>query len=88
MKVPKTRIKASIICKDGSFIKGFIHVNEGLRIFDFLNDSKERFIAITGAEFANVKNVHSFQLYAQFRKKRGTILLSKDSVKWVEEIKG
>ena len=87
MKVPKNKLKASIICKDGSFIRGFVHVSEGLRMRDSLNDVKEKFVAVTGAEFATIKNVHSFQLCAQFKRKKATILLSKDSIKWVEEIK-
>jgi len=86
MKIPTSKIYVAIVCRDGTFAKGYVHVPQGLRLLDYLNDTKERFIAVTDAKFSNIKEVHSFKLYAEYKKTKKVIILNKDSVKWVEEI--
>ncbi len=86
MKVDKVRHKVNIMCKDGSLVKGYIHLNEGERILDFLNDQKEAFFAVTNAEFSNVKEIHSFKLLNDITKRRNVIFLSKSAVKMLESI--
>jgi hypothetical protein len=86
MKVPKEKRKVNILCTDGSFVKGFVHIAEGLRVLDFFNDLNENFIVVTEAQFQNIKEVHSFQLVLDLNKKKGTVILSKAAIKWVEEI--
>ncbi len=87
MKIPKEKIKVFILCNDGSWIKGLIHVSEGLRVSDFLNDQKNSFIAVTDAEIQNVKEIHSFRLAAGISKAKNTLMLNIQAIKWVEELK-
>tara|TARA_B100000315_G_scaffold252144_1_gene288278 strand:+ start:3039 stop:3332 length:294 start_codon:yes stop_codon:yes gene_type:complete len=86
MKVPTIKHRVSIVCNDGTFATGFLHVPQGLRLLDYVNDTKERFIAITDAKFSNIKEIHSFKLYAEYRKSKEVIILNKTSIKWVEEL--
>ena len=86
MKVPKNKYKVNIVCLDGTLVKGFLHVLEGQRIMDFINNNKEDFIAITNAEFSNVKELHSFKLYTDlFKNKKAVMLLNKSAIKWIRE---
>ena len=39
MKVEKEKHRVSIICQDGSSVKGVIHINPGERILDYINDA-------------------------------------------------
>ncbi len=87
MKVPTVRFKVSIVCGDGTFAKGYVHVPQGLRLLDYLNDTKERFIAVTDAKFSNIGEVHSFKLYAEYRRSKKVVILNKEAVKWIEELK-
>ncbi|MFH1875596.1 MAG: hypothetical protein ABH865_01730 [Candidatus Omnitrophota bacterium] len=86
MKIPREKHKVKIICTDGSFIIGFVHVAEGLRVLEFFNDIKGNFIAVTDASFQNLHAVHSFKLVSEMAKRKEVILLSKESIKWVEEV--
>lgn len=86
MKIEKDKRNVGIVCNDGSLVKGTIHINPGERILDFLNDTKEDFIAVTNAEFYHIKEVQSFTLFAQMRKKRSFIFLNKSSIKILEEL--
>jgi len=86
MKIPKEKIKVLILCADGAWIKGLIHISEGLRVSDFLNDQKNSFIAVTNAEVQNLREVHSFKLASGISKARNTVLLNVQAIKWVEEL--
>ena len=86
MKIPKEKIRVLILCTDGAWIKGLIHISEGLRVSDFLNDQKNSFIAVTNAEIQNLKEVHSFRLAAGISKPKNTLLLNVQTIKWVEEL--
>lgn len=86
MKIPKQKVKVLILCNDDSWIKGFIHISEGLRVSDFLNDQKNSFIAVTNAEVQNLKEIHSFKLVSGISKPKNTLLLNVSAIKWAEEI--
>ena len=86
MAVEKEKRKVNIICLDKSIITGYIHIDPGLRIKDFINRPNEYFIIVTSAEFQNIGEIHAFKLYNELRKKRNTIFLNKASVKWIEEL--
>lgn len=85
MKVPKDKVKVTISCVDGTFVKGFVYVSEGLRLLDFMNSTDAGFIVVTDAAFQNIKEVHSFQLLMAMNKKKSVIVLNKSAIKWVEE---
>ena len=85
MRVEKEKRKVHIICNDGSFVIGNLHINPGERILDRVNDAEELFIVITEAQFHNIGLVHSFKMYNDMVKKNKSIILNKSSIKWIEE---
>lgn len=70
MKKPKVRRDVIISFIDGSIIRGYIHVDEGLRALDFLNADRNNFVVITTVEVNERKN----------------FLLNKAAIKWVEDL--
>jgi len=86
MKIEKEKRKVNIICNDGSLVKGFVHINPGERIVDFLNDEKEKFIVVTEASLQNIGVIHSFKIYNELTGKKKVIILNKSCVKIIEEI--
>lgn len=85
MKVGKARQKVNIICKDGTSIKGFVYLNEGERMLDYFNDVRENYIAVTNAEFFYTEDIQSFRLASARIAKKNFIVLSKSTIKWIEE---
>ena len=86
MRVEKEKRKVSIICQDNLLVEGLVHINPGERVIDFFNDAKESFIAITNADFSNLKEIKSFKLISEMLKKKNTVILNKSAIKLVEEI--
>ena len=85
MKIEKEKHKVTIVCMDKSVVRGYLHLDPGIRLSDFVNREKEQFIVLTEAIFQNIGEIHAFKLYSELSKKKGTILLNKDAIKWVEE---
>ena len=85
MRVEKEKVKVNIICNDGSLVRGFVHINPGERLADFLNDDKERFFVVTDASLQNIGTIHSFKLYNELTSKKKIVLLNKSCVKLMEE---
>ena len=54
MRIEKEKRKVNIVCVDGSLVKGFVHMHPGLRLQDFINDSKKHFIVVTGIEKGDI----------------------------------
>ena len=65
MKIEKEKRKVAINCEGGLLVKGFIYLNQGERLSDFLNNSRENFIAVTSAEFNSTKEIESLKLFKQ-----------------------
>ena len=86
MRVEKEKRKVNIVCNDGSFVIGNLHINPGERLFDHVNDAKEPFVVVTEAQFHNIGLVHSFKMYNDMVKKNKAVILNKSSIKWIEEI--
>ncbi len=86
MKIEKVKRKVSIICNDGSSVRGLVHINEGERVLDFFNDEREEFIALTSAEFFYAEDVQSFKMPTKALRKKEFIILNKSSIKWIEEV--
>lgn len=55
MSTDKEERKVTITCQDNSLLKGFIFVNQGESVLDFLNNVKTDFIPIKNAEFYSIK---------------------------------
>ena len=72
MKIPKDKCKISISCLDGCCVEGYIHVPQGLRVLDYLNDEKESFVPVTEAKIR--------------KKEVSVIIINKKMIKWMEEI--
>jgi len=76
MAVEKERCSVNLFLQDGSIVKGFIYINPGERILDFFNDPREAFIPLTDVEISSSGSV----------RKNNFVILSKSSIKWIEEI--
>ncbi len=87
MKIEKDKRKVSIICADGTSIKGVVFINNGERVSDFINDANEQFIAVTSVEFYYLEDVQSFKLASKMIARRDCIILNKRTIKWIEELK-
>lgn len=86
MKIPKMKFKVNIICSDDSYITGFMHVDEGYRLLDFLNETKKEFLALTEVSFKSFLKKSSLKAKEKGIKK-DFILLNRKAIKWVEEVK-
>ncbi len=85
MKIEKEKLSVCIVCVDGSLLRGFVHINPGERLIDFLNDQKEDFIAVTNASLHNIKEIHSFKLVNEMAKKKNAVILNKSAIQLMEE---
>jgi hypothetical protein len=83
MKIEKEKRKVTIMCQNGSFISGYVHIFQGERIMDFINDQKESFIPITSAAFYTAKQVKLFKIFS--RKAKDTVLLNKSAILLIKE---
>ena len=86
MKVPKYKHGVTIVCTDRTVIKGLIYVDEGLRVSDFLNTTRDNFIVMTDASFSNIGEMPFHLDREVFAKKSGTLILNKKSIKWLEDL--
>lgn len=85
MRVEKEKHKVIIVCLDGYVVKGTVHIDPGLRLLDFCNDTKSPFVAVTNAEMQNFGHVHSFKLISEMNRKKSTVVLNKSAIRWIEE---
>ena len=85
MRIEKDKCRVNIICTDSSRIKGFVHINPGERIIDFMNDTREDFIVLTSAEINSVTEVRTLRVYREAARKSELVILNKSSIKWIEE---
>jgi hypothetical protein len=83
MKIEKDKRKVSIVCQDGSLISGYVHIFQGERLMDFINDQKETFIPVTNCAFINSKQMKVFHLFG--RRTKDTVLLNKSAILFVKE---
>jgi hypothetical protein len=86
MKVPKEKHRVSIVCTDRTVLQGIIFVDEGLRVSDFLNATRDRFIIVSEASFSNLGKMSFHLNKAVLSKKAGTVILNKLSIKWMEDL--
>lgn len=77
--------KVTITCQDNSLLKGFMIVNKGESLLDFLNSVKTDFIAVKNAEFYSIKEIRSFRLIDEISRRENEIYLNKSSIKLAEE---
>lgn len=84
MKIEKDRRRVSIVCQDGSLISGYVHIFQGERLMDFINDNKETFIPVTNCTFINSKQVNVFRVFS--RKTKDTMLLNKSAILFMKEV--
>lgn len=86
MRIEKEKRRVSIICLDGSSIRGIVHINPGERLLDYINDEREDFIAITSAEFFYAEDIQSFRLATKLLFRKEFVVLNKSAIKWLEEM--
>jgi hypothetical protein len=77
MKVEKDKRQVTIHCNDASSVRGVIHINQGERIQDFINDEKRSFIVVTNATVSSG--------FFKIPVRRETLILNKSSIKCIEE---
>lgn len=86
MKVPTRKCKVNIIFKDGTFVKGYVYIPEGLRELDFFNNIEENFIAVTQAKLQNIGEVHSFRMVKDKISSQPVVFINKNAIKCITEI--
>jgi hypothetical protein len=86
MKIEKEKRHVQIICDNDFLIKGYVHINPGERIIDFLNNERGSFIVVTEAEFYGISRMRSFRLFKKVGKNSKLVLLNKQSIKIMEEL--
>jgi len=79
INVEKQKVKVHIIAGDGISIRGFMHIDQGMRLNDFLNSRKDDFLAVTEVR---VKGGSSF--LGPFCN-REIVFINKNSIKLIEE---
>lgn len=86
MRIDKDKRRVKIICNVGNFVIGFIHINPGERVSDFLNSTKDSFIVVTDAVVRDsLINYFKLANTGKAGKKSKDIILNKSVIKWVEE---
>ncbi len=86
MKVPKRECRVNISCLGGTLICGTMHISEGLRALDSLNDARENFFAVTQAQVKHKNLSINGQSLEGFEGEKEIIMVSKSAIEWVEEI--
>ncbi|RJP28189.1 MAG: hypothetical protein C4533_06865 [Candidatus Omnitrophota bacterium] len=84
MRVEKERRKVNIFCEDKILLRGFIHINPGERVIDFINDLKEDFIAVTVVQ-VYYPDTGLISKRGKSEEK-GLIILNKAKINWIEEV--
>ncbi len=79
INVEKQKLKVHIISGEGHSIKGFVHIDEGIRLNDFLNSHKDDFLVVTEAR---VKAAGVF--LGMYRNKK-VVFVNKNFIKFIEE---
>jgi hypothetical protein len=85
----KEKLRVNIFCTDGSSLLGFINIDRGERIIDFMNDLQQIFVVVTDVEFyySASEQVKSFKLAHRVAPtKKESIILQKSFIKWIEEV--
>lgn len=80
MKIEKEQIRVHIVSGEGLSMDGFIHINPGERLIDFLNNHDDNFIAVTEARLSGVGT------FLKIGKKKDVVLLNKSSIKVIEKL--
>ena len=81
MKVDKQKLQVKILLENNSLISGFVHINPGERLRDFINGSRELFIAVTEAD-TSYSGTHPAGGSSIIH---GDIILNKSSMIWIKE---
>ena len=85
--IEKQNRHVNILCKDGVSINAFISVLGEMRTFDILNHSAEKFLLLADVEIMQKENLQDFKLAAKTVEKKESLILSKSTIKWIEELK-
>ena len=86
MVIVKEKRKVLIALRDDILLRGFVEINPGERIFDFINDAQESFIAVSDVEVFYPKRIKSFLLPSRSVERKKTIVVIKSAILWIEEI--
>lgn len=86
MKVPKVKVPVRIVFQNGSVLLGFLHVYEGCRPLDFINENKKNFVAITEAVFEKIPEATLPKKEFKANPKKNFVLVNKNAINWLEEV--
>jgi guanylate kinase len=81
MNIEKQKLKVQIITGEGLSVKGFMYVDQGMRLNDFLNSRKDDFLAVTEAR---LKSAGAFLGLSRNKK---IVFINKNFIKLIEECK-
>jgi len=86
MRLEKEKHKVIIALRDNILLKGYVYINPGERILDFINDVRESFIAVTDVELLNAKDMDLFIVKYGWDKKKDCLIVIKSAILWIEEV--
>ena len=82
----KEKVKVLIALRDNIILRGGIHINQGERVLDFINDIRESFIAVTEVEVFHPSRLNPLVLPRRATDKKKTLVVIKSAILWIEEI--
>lgn len=85
MKVIKEKKKVCITLRHNFMLKGTIYINQGERIFEFINDPREAFIPVTEVEVFTTEENGEYVLQPKLVSKKSSIVVIKSAILWIEE---
>ena len=81
MNVEKQKLKVYIITGGGLSLKGFMYVDLGMRLNDFLNSRKDDFLAVTEAR------IRAVGVFSGLCRSKEIVFINKNFIKLIEECK-
>ncbi|MFH0855002.1 MAG: hypothetical protein V1869_00585 [Candidatus Omnitrophota bacterium] len=81
INVEKQKVKVYIITGQGLSVKGFLHIDQGMRLNDFLNSRRDDFLAVTEAR------IKSAGMFLWLSRRQKVVFINKNFIRLIEECK-
>jgi len=86
MSTAKEKCRVSITLRDNLLLKGYVYINQGERVFEFINDPREAFIPVIDVEICSTQENGSYVSPPRLIEKKDSIIVIKSAILWIEEV--